>query len=333
MTWLPKPILWCEDLLHHFPNAGGWRGGGGQVVQALRGVTMDLHPGECLGLVGESGSGKSTLARCLLRLIEPTAGRVLYQGRDVLAMEPEELLAYRKKAQMVFQDPFGSLNPRLRAKQVLDEVLKVHGGESPPGREERVGELMSLVGLHPSHGSRYPHEFSGGQRQRLGIARALAVGPEILILDEPVSALDLSVQAQVLNLLRDLQDRLSLTLILVAHDLSVVRHLADRVAVMYLGRLVEVSTVEELFESPGHPYTRGLMAGADPTRGGKAEEDDWRALPGELPSPISPPGGCAFHPRCPHPGKDGECATIQPELGAMTGSRRMACLKESEGVD
>jgi oligopeptide/dipeptide ABC transporter ATP-binding protein len=265
--------------------------------------------------------------------MEPTSGRVFYRGRDVLTMGREDLLAFRKKAQIVFQDPFGSLNPRLRAGSVLEEVLKVHGGGSPPERKERVRELMSLVGLHPSHAGRYPHEFSGGQRQRLGIARALAVGPEILVLDEPVSALDLSVQAQILNLLQDLQDRLSLTLLLVAHDLSVVRHLADRVAVMYLGRLVEVSPVEELFVSPAHPYTRGLLAGADPAEPGPSRFDGWAPLPGDSPNPVAPPAGCAYHPRCPHPSKDRECELEEPDLGASRGARHFACWKESEGVD
>ncbi len=292
-------------------------------------MSFDLRESECLAVVGESGSGKTTLARSLLRLVQPTGGEVLFRGVDVLAMDSDELLAFRRKAQIVFQDPFGSLNPRLRAGPMLDEILRVHGhGASSGAREERVAELLQLVGLHPSHAGRYPHEFSGGQRQRLGIARALSVEPELLILDEPVSALDLSVQAQILNLLRDLQGRLALTVILVAHDLAVVRQMADRVAVMYGGKIVEISPVGALFEEPAHPYTRGLLEAASPVGVSARGMGRWELLPGEAPSPIRPPGGCALNPRCPHPGKDQECIDKSPELRGLTPGRAVACWKE-----
>jgi oligopeptide/dipeptide ABC transporter ATP-binding protein len=292
-------------------------------------VSFDLREGDCLAVVGESGSGKTTLARSLLRLVQPTGGEVLFRGVDVLSMISDELLAFRKKAQIVFQDPFGSLNPRLRAGPMLDEILRVHGhGASFGAREERVSELLELVGLHPSHAGRYPHEFSGGQRQRLGIARALSVEPELLILDEPVSALDLSVQAQILNLLRDLQLRLALTVILVAHDLAVVRQMADRVAVMYGGKIVEISPVGALFEEPAHPYTRGLLEAANPVGASARGGGSWELLPGEAPSPIRPPVGCALNPRCPHPEKDRECVDSSPELRGLTPGREVACWKE-----
>jgi ABC-type oligopeptide transport system ATPase subunit len=254
------PLLSVRELVHDFAPRRGGRGGSKGNIRAVRGITFDLYEGECLAVVGESGSGKTTLARCILRLIQPTGGEVLFRGTDVLDMPPDELLAFRKKAQIVFQDPFGSLNPRLRAGPMLEEILQVHGrADSVEDRKERVDSLLELVGLHPSHRERYPHEFSGGQRQRLGIARALSVEPELLVLDEPVSALDLSVQAQILNLLKDLQEHLSLTVLMVAHDLAVVGQMADRVAVMYRGKIVELSSVQKLFDAPSHPYTLGLL--------------------------------------------------------------------------
>ncbi|MFH1764596.1 MAG: oligopeptide/dipeptide ABC transporter ATP-binding protein [Gemmatimonadota bacterium] len=327
-------LLSARGLTHHFPSRGMRRDWGKGPVQALRGVNFDVKEGECLAVVGESGSGKTTLARSLLRLVRPTGGEVLFRGVDVLTMTSDELLAFRRKVQIVFQDPFGSLNPRLRAGPMLEEILHVHGDSASLGtRRERVAELLRLVGLHPSHADRYPHEFSGGQRQRLGIARALSVEPELLILDEPVSALDLSIQAQILNLLRDLQERLSLTTILVAHDLTVVRQVADRVAVMYGGKIVEMSRVEALFETPAHPYTRGLLAAVDPGGSLTHGAGRWEILPGEGPSPVRPPGGCSFHPRCPHPEKDQECIDESPELGGMPSGREVACWKEIQGAD
>ena len=331
-------------------------------MQALRGVSLDLHRGECLAVVGESGSGKTTLARAILLLIRPIGGRVVFRGRDVLEMRPGELREFRRKAQIVFQDPFGSLNPRLRAGAMLEEVLKVHGGPSgAERRRERVLDLLRLVGLSERHVGRFPHEFSGGQRQRLGIARALSVDPELLVMDEPVSALDLSARAQVLTLLKDLQERLSLTVLLVAHDLSVVRQVADRVALLYAGTVVESAPVGDLFADPLHPYTRGLMAAADPwgtilpqghvvageimgaaTSGPSPTATGtlaiaaggggtWGLVPGESPSPTRPPEGCVFYPRCPHPRKDEECILASPGLAEVRGVRRVACWKVGRG--
>jgi oligopeptide/dipeptide ABC transporter ATP-binding protein len=297
-------------------------------VRAVDGVSFWLRPGETLGLVGESGCGKTTTGRAVLRLIEPTAGKILYRGQDVCAMEQGALRAFRRKAQIVFQDPFGSLNPRLTVGAMLDEVLRVHrlGGDRD-GRRRRVVELLERVGLRSEHVDRYPHEFSGGQRQRLGIARALAVEPELLVLDEPVSALDVSVQAQVVNLLEDLQAELGLTYLIIAHDLALVEHVSDRVAVMYLGRIVECAPAADLYEHPCHPYTKALLSAVprpDPnvTRAGRI------VLAGDVPSPVSPPSGCSFHPRCPHPLKDADCARILPPLEAKRVGQFAACIKE-----
>lgn len=254
-----QSLLSVRNLTHSFVARGGPRARSRR-VRALADISFDVTTGECLGVVGESGSGKTTLARCLLRLVEPEGGEIHYRGKNVLAMSPLELRAFRRKAQIVFQDPFGSLNPRIRAGSMLEEVLLVNGkGDLRRARKKAAERLFELVGLHLSLWDRFPHELSGGQRQRLGIARALSVDPEFLVLDEPVSALDLSVQAQILNLLQDLQDRLSLTLVFVAHDLAVVRHVADRVAVLHRGRIVELSPAPDLFEAPSHPYTRSLL--------------------------------------------------------------------------
>jgi len=326
-------LLSVQGLTHSFSLRSGKKKGYRSGIQALRGVSFDLQEGECLAVVGESGSGKTTLARSLLRLVQPRGGEVLFRGADVLTMTPAELLAFRRKAQMVFQDPFGSLNPRKRAGPMLEEVLQVHGGPtSPQARRERAEDFLQLVGLHASHAGRYPHEFSGGQRQRLGIARALSVEPELLILDEPVSALDLSVQAQILNLLQDLKKQLVLTVIIVAHDLAVVRHVADRVAVMYGGKLVEISPVQALFEDPAHPYSMGLLAAADPGGLSLRVGGGWGGLSGEVPSPLQPPVGCSFHPRCQHPEKDQECVDGSPELGELYRGREVACWKKKQGV-
>lgn len=320
------PILVVRDLHHEFVERAG-NGKGGK-LQALRGVSLELGKGECLGLVGESGSGKTTLARAILRLIQPTSGSVLFRGRDVLKMGPRELQEFRRGVQIVFQDPFGSLNPRLRAGRMLEEVLKVHQGAlSAADRRERVAELLSLVGLQPDVALRYPHQFSGGQRQRLGIARALSVQPEVLVLDEPVSALDLSVQAQILNLLADLQGSMGLTYLLITHDLSVLRQVADRVGVFYLGRIVELGHTGPLFAEPLHPYAKGLLSAAAQSEESPGEGGEWALLPGEPPSPLDPPTGCAFHPRCPHPLKDGGCAAAAPELEPQDDVRKVACWK------
>ncbi len=327
-----EAILRVEDLVHHFRVSRWLLGGRREEVQAVRGVSFDLLKGECLGIVGESGSGKTTLARCLVRLLEPTGGTVRFRGEDVYAMDRQALTAFRKKVQIVFQDPYGSLNPRLMAGTMLEEVLEVHARHLPPAeRRSRAGELLHLVGLHSGHGGRFPHEFSGGQRQRLGIARALAVDPELLILDEPVSALDLSVRAQILSLLSDLRERLALSLILVAHDLSVIRQVADRALILYLGKTVETGPLDGLFRNPLHPYTRGLLAAADPGPEATWRPGDWRLLSGDPPSPSSPPPGCPLFPRCPHPERDDECRQRAPVLSGESVLHRVACWKEAPG--
>ncbi len=341
-------LLSARDLTRRFHRKSAASGRTGREVQALRGVSLDVREGEWLALVGESGSGKTTLARCLLRLLEPSSGNLFFRGRDVLSMDRKELREFRKKVQIVFQDPFGSLKPRARAGAMLEESLRVHRGpEWTRGeRRERVGELLHLVGLRASHGDRYPHELSGGQRQRLGIARALSVEPELIVLDEPVSALDLSVQIQILNLLEDLRERLGLTLLLIAHDLTVVRQVADRVAVLYMGQMVEVASVNALFEDPIHPYTKGLLSAASagwqprpgrgeaPTtrRADRLSASPWRVLPGRIPRAADGSEGCSFYSRCPHPEKDEQCARKRPELVGPAEGRRAACWKETPAL-
>jgi oligopeptide/dipeptide ABC transporter ATP-binding protein len=322
-------LLEVRGLVKHFPGRSGGIGrpAGGH-VRAVDGVSFWLQRGETLGLVGESGCGKTTTGRAVLRLIEPTAGEIRFRGQDVRAMDRRALRAFRRQAQIMFQDPFGSLNPRLTVGAMLDEVLRVHrlGGDRD-GRRRRIAELLERVGLGSEHVDRYPHEFSGGQRQRLGIARSLAVEPELLVLDEPVSALDVSVQAQVVNLLEDLQAELRLTYLIIAHDLSLVEHVSDRVAVMYLGRIVETAPAAELYRAPRHPYTRALLSAIprpDPGVGRAGRI----VLIGDVPSPVSPPPGCPFHPRCPHPGKDVDCGCLVPNLEGKA-PHFAACLKEA----
>jgi oligopeptide/dipeptide ABC transporter ATP-binding protein len=296
------------------------------------GVSFTLHRGETLGLVGESGCGKSTTGRSLVRLVEPTSGRIVFDGEDVGAMDDEELRKLRRRVQIVFQDPYGSLNPRLTVGAMLDEVLRVHrlhGGAV--GRRRRVVELLEQVGLSPGDRARYPHEFSGGQRQRLGIARALAVEPELIVLDEPVSALDVSVQAQVVNLLTDLQKRLGLTYLFIAHDLGVIRHVSDRVAVMYLGRIVERGAADAVYESPAHPYTRALLT-ALPGRAPAGDDRRQAVLHGELGGIADPGPGCPFYPRCPHPSKDAECQAGVPALHRVEKRHFAACVKVSSYI-
>jgi oligopeptide/dipeptide ABC transporter ATP-binding protein len=327
-----EPILSVRGLDHRYP-LGGWTPGAGKKwAHALRGVSFDLLPGETLALVGESGSGKTTLARSILRLLDPDSGEVLYRGVDVLRVDPENLRRFRREAQMVFQDPFGSLNPRIRIGPMLEEVLAVHdvSGDGE-GRRKRTTELLGLVGLGEEVGSRYPHELSGGQRQRVVIARALSVKPRLVVWDEPVSALDRSVQAQILNLAGDLQERLALSYLFIAHDLAVVRQVADRVAVLYLGRIVEEGPVEEIFSAPLHPYTRALLEAASLTGVGQDRPSPWRPLEAEPPSSVAPPIGCAFRSRCPHPRKGEECGEDPPLLGEEATFRRVACWKEMEG--
>jgi len=318
------PLVEVRDLRVHFPVRRGTLGRPREHVRAVDGVSFTLRRGETLGLVGESGCGKSTTGRALLRLIEPTSGDVRFDGRDVGALDADELRRFRRRAQFVFQDPFGSLNPRLSVGAMLEEVLSVHG-LGGPSRRDRAVELLERVGLRPEHIDRYPHEFSGGQRQRLGIARALSVEPEFLVLDEPVSALDVSVQAQVVNLLEDLQAELGLTYLFIAHDLALVEHVSDRVAVMYLGRIVELSDAGDLYRAPRHPYTRALMSAVPRPNPDGRESRRRIVLEGDVPSPIAPPSGCPFHPRCWHAAKSEACLVTLPLLEGPPDGHLAAC--------
>jgi oligopeptide transport system ATP-binding protein len=289
-------LLILEALEKHFIIGGGFLRANAAVLRAVDGVDLSIKRGETFGLVGESGCGKSTLARCILRLEEPTKGRVLFEGQDILRYRRGELQAARRDMQIVFQDPYSSLNPRKKVRRIIGEAFSVHKMLSKRERRARVEELANLVGIRPEQIDRYPHEFSGGQRQRICVARALALNPKLIIADEPVSALDVSIQAQILNLLVELQRRFSLTYLFISHDLSVVRHVCDRVAVMYLGRIAEMTDSLELFRRPLHPYTQALLSAVPVTHARKKGKRIF--LKGEIPSQINPPGGCPFHPRC-----------------------------------
>jgi oligopeptide transport system ATP-binding protein len=319
------PLLELRGLRMHFPVTEGMiaRRHIGD-VKAVDGVDLTIRRGETLGLVGESGCGKTTMGRCILRLEKPTAGEIRYDGVDIARLGRKELVALRRRIQVIFQDPYSSLNPRQKVGSIIAEPMKVHGVEPDPARRTaRVHELLSLCGLNPNFADRYPHEMSGGQRQRVGIARALALEPEFIVCDEAVSALDVSIQAQIINLLEDLRDKFNLTYLFIAHDLSVVRHLCQRVAVMYLGRVVELADCDELFDNPLHPYTQALLAAVpvpDPTvEAGRA----FRPVAGEVPSPINPPSGCVFHPRCPIAVT--ECKEVRPDLREIRPSHWVAC--------
>ena len=319
------PFVRVEGLTKHFPAAPTLRGLGRTrpAVRAVEEVSFDIASAGTLALVGESGCGKTTVGRSVLRLVEPDAGRVTVDGLDVLALGRTELRRARRRMQIVFQDPYGSLNPRMTVRQTLAEPLAIHRLAGAAERPRRVTALLEEVGLDARFASHYPHELSGGQRQRVGIARALSVEPQFLVLDEPVSALDVSVQAQVLNLLADLQQHRRLTYLFIAHDLAVVKQVADQVAVMYLGRLVEVAPAATLYRTPRHPYTAALLSAVpvpDP-----AIRRERILLAGELPSPLAPPAGCPFHPRCPHPRKNEQCRTERPALRAVAPGHLAAC--------
>jgi oligopeptide transport system ATP-binding protein len=313
-------LLEIHDLVKHFPIKGGFFGGQKAAVQAVDGVSLTVEEGETLGLVGESGCGKSTLGRCLIRLIEPTSGKIIFDGKDITAMDPDGMRAMRRSMQMIFQDPYASLNPRMRVGEIIGEGMEIHGLASKTERKDRVMALLARVGLREEHYSRYPHEFSGGQRQRIGVARALAVNARFIVADEAVSALDVSIQAQILNLLQDLQEEFNLTYFFISHDLRVVEHVSRRVAVMYLGRIVEIAPADAIYTGAQHPYTRALLSAApspDPSR--KTER---MVLQGDVPSPINPPSGCRFHPRCPFAEKI--CSEVEPVL-THEGGHGVAC--------
>ena len=313
-------LLEIRNLKKYFPVGGGWFGGRREYVKAVDGVSISVEDGETMGLVGESGCGKSTLGRCILRLIEPSAGEVFFEEREITAMGREEMREMRRKMQIIFQDPYASLNPRMRIGNIIGEGLEIHNIAKGAEKRERVIEMLTRVGLHPEHYDRYPHEFSGGQRQRIGVARALAVNARFIVADEAVSALDVSIQAQILNLLQDLQEEFNLTYFFIAHDLRVVEHVSRRVAVMYLGKIVEIAPSKAIYSDGRHPYTKALLSAApvpDPTRKTKR-----MILQGDVPSPINPPSGCHFHPRCPF--AERICSEVEPEL-AYDGDHGVAC--------
>jgi len=316
------PLLEVRNLVKHFPVHGGFLSREVASVQAVNGVSFSVAPGETLVLVGESGCGKSTTGRCVLRLIEPTSGEVWFDGKEVTAMDRVQLRGVARNMQIIFQDPYASLNPRMTVGAIVGEALVIHKlAKTRAEHEARVMELLRIVGLHPDYARRYPHEFSGGQRQRIGIARALAVSPKLIVCDEPVSALDVSIQAQVINLLEDLQEQLGLAYLFIAHDLSVVEHISDRIAVMYLGRIVEVASARAFYTSPRHPYSEALLSAVpipDPALKRKRT-----VLQGDVPSPLNPPAGCHFHPRCPRAME--RCAREAPLLREVAPGRMAAC--------
>jgi len=322
---MSETLLKVENITKYFPIKGGLLGKNVANVKAVQDVNLEIKRGETLGLVGESGCGKSTLGRCIIKLIEPTSGKIFFAGEDITQKKGAELRALRRKMQIIFQDPYASLNPRMTVGSIISEPIEVHKlTKTRAQRKDRVMELLDLVGLRPEATNRYPHEFSGGQRQRIGIARALAVDPEFIVCDEPVSALDVSIQAQVINLLMDLQKKLNLTYLFIAHDLKVVEHISNRVAVMYLGKVVEMATSDDLYMHAQHPYTKALLS-AIPVPTPHAKKDKRILLKGDVPSPIDPPPGCYFNPRCPQ--KVDQCTQKVPQLKNVRPDHLASCLE------
>ena len=319
-------LLEVKNLTKHFPIKGGLFSKNLGAVKAVTDVSLAVKKGETVGLVGESGCGKSTLGRCMIRLLEPTSGQILFDGQDITQLSGASLRALRRRMQIIFQDPYASLNPRMTVASIISEPLEIHKlGATRKDRLDRVCQLLELVGLRREALNRYPHEFSGGQRQRIGIARALAVEPQLIVCDEPVSALDVSVQAQVINLLMDLQQKLGLTYVFIAHDLKVVEHISQRVAVMYLGRIVELADSTELYRNPKHPYTQALLSAIPVPRVGHKRERI--LLQGDIPSPVNPPKGCSFHTRCPI--QEPMCREREPSLKTCSAAHEVRCLKVS----
>ncbi|MEU1948015.1 dipeptide ABC transporter ATP-binding protein [Streptomyces sp. NPDC020125] len=330
-TTSPEPLLKVSGLVKHFPIKKGLLQRQAGAVQAVDGLDFDVRPGETLGVVGESGCGKSTMGRLVTRLLEPTSGKIEFEGTDITHLNTAQMRPMRRDVQMIFQDPYSSLNPRHTVGAIVSAPFRLQGVTPEGGVKAEVQRLLALVGLNPEHYNRYPHEFSGGQRQRIGIARALALKPKLVVADEPVSALDVSIQAQVVNLLDDLQDELGLTYVIIAHDLSVIRHVSDRIAVMYLGKIVELADRKDLYERPMHPYTKALLSAVpvpDPKRRAKRERI---LLKGDVPSPISPPSGCRFHTRC---WKATEvCKSQEPPLVTLATGHQVACHHPENAAD
>jgi oligopeptide/dipeptide ABC transporter ATP-binding protein len=321
-----QTLVAIQDLKKYFPAAHK------QVVRAVDGVSFTIQRGETLGLVGESGCGKTTVGRCLLRLIEPTSGAVNFDGQDLLKLKRGELRALRRRMQIIFQDPYSSLNPRLKVGEIIGEPLAIHAVGNKADRKDRVAELLRVVGLAPDYANRYPHQFSGGQRQRIGIARALALNPDFIVADEPVSALDVSVQAQVVNLLQDLQEQFGLTYLFISHGLAVVEHISTRVGVMYLGKLVELAPAQEIYRRPLHPYTQALLAAIPiPDPDAKRAQEAAPKLGGDVPNPLDPPAGCRFHTRCPHAME--RCKTAEPPFVEVEPGHWAACFLHEQGVE
>ena len=318
---MTENLLEVKNLVKHFPVRGGVFSRVRNYVKAVDGISFDVKPGETLGLVGESGCGKSTAGRSILRLIEPTSGEINFEGENICELSNEELRKRRRQMQIIFQDPYASLNPRMTIGSIVGEPLTIHNVAKGQERKDRVEQLLHRGGLRPEHIRRYPHEFSGGQRQRIGLARALALNPKLIIGDEPVSALDVSIQAQVINLLEDLQKDLGIAYVMIAHDLAVVQHVSDRIAVMYLGKIVELAEADELVSSPKHPYTEALLSAVpvpDPT-----VKTERILLKGDVPSPVDPPSGCRFHTRCPY--KEDLCDQEDPPMLEMSPGHTVAC--------